>query len=159
MHEFDGLKEECGLFGIWGHPEASELTYMAMHSLQHRGQQGAGIVSSSGDYLFGARGMWLLTETSSNQQLDSLEPCAHAIGHTRYASSGGSELSNVQPFLFKSHNGDLGLAHNGNLVHAMNLRRALEDQGSIFQTTSASEVFAHLLRREKGAGEEGFEIG
>lgn len=157
MHEFDGLKEECGLFGIWGHPEASELTYMAMHSLQHRGQQGAGIVSSSGDYLFGARGMGLLTEALSKEQLDSLKPFPHAIGHTRYASSGGSELSNVQPFLFKSHNGDLGLAHNGNLVNAMNLRRALEDQGSIFQTTSDSEVFAHLLRREKGAGEEGFE--
>src|SRR5699024_10289018 len=157
MHEFDGLKEECGLFGIWGHAEASELTYMAMHSLQHRGQQGAGIVSSSGDYLFGARGMGLLTEALSKEQLDSLKPFPHAIGHTRYASSGGSELSNFQPFLFKSHNGDLGLAHNGNLVNAMNLRRALEDQGSIFQTTSDSEVFAHLLRREKGAGEEGCE--
>lgn len=157
MHEFDGLKEECGLFGIWGHPEASELTYMAMHSLQHRGQQGAGIVSSSGEYLFGARGMGLLTEALSKEQLDSLKPFPYAIGHTRYASSGGSELSNVQPFLFKSHTGDLGLAHNGNLVNAMNLRRALEDQGSIFQTTSDSEVFAHLLRREKGAGEEGLE--
>src|SRR5699024_10911560 len=103
------------------------------------------------------RGMGLLTEALSKEQLDSLKPFPHAIGHTRYASSGDSELSNVQPFLFKSHNGDLGLAHNGNLVNATNSRRALEDQGSIFQTTSDSEVFAHLLRREKGAGEEGFE--
>ena len=69
MHEFDGLKEECGLFGIWSHPEASELTYMAMHSLQHRGQQGAGMVSSSGEYLFGARGMGLLTEALSKDSL------------------------------------------------------------------------------------------
>ncbi|MCD2136504.1 amidophosphoribosyltransferase [Salinicoccus halitifaciens] len=157
MDEFDGLKEECGLFGIWGHPEASELTYIAMHSLQHRGQQGAGIVSSSGDYLFGARGMGLLTEALSKEQLDSLKPFPHAIGHTRYASSGGSELSNVQPFLFKSHKGDLALAHNGNLVNALNLRRALEDEGAIFQTTSDSEVLAHLLRRERGGGEESLE--
>lgn len=150
MHEFSGLNEECGIFGIWGHPEASELTYMALHSLQHRGQEGAGIVTSSGDYLFGARGMGLLTEALSKEQLDSLKTFPHAIGHVRYATTGGSELSNVQPFLFKSHTGDLGLAHNGNLVNAINVRQALEDDGSIFQTTSDSEVFAHLLRREKG---------
>src|SRR5699024_12561533 len=101
--------------------------------------------------VFDARGMVLYYDGVSKEQLDSLKPFPHAYGHTLYASSGGSELSNVQPFLFKIHNGDLGLAHNGNLVNAMNLRRALEDQGSIFQTTSDSEVFAHLLRREKGA--------
>lgn len=149
MHEFSGLNEECGIFGIWGHPEASELTYIALHSLQHRGQEGAGIVASSGDYLFGARGMGLLTSALSKEQLASLKPFPHAIGHVRYATTGGSELSNVQPFLFKSHTGDLGLAQNGNLVNAMNVRRALEDDGAIFQTTSDSEVFAHLLRREK----------
>src|SRR5699024_6902713 len=150
MYELRGLNEECGLFGIWGHPEASELTYMALHSLQHRGQEGAGIVASGGDYLFGARGMGLLTEALSQTQLESLRPFSKSIGHVRYATSDSSALSNVQPFLFKSHIGDLGLAHNGNIVNALHIRRALEDQGAIFQTTSDSEVFAHLLRRAKG---------
>ena len=150
MYELRGLNEECGLFGIWGHPEASELTYMALHSLQHRGQEGAGIVASGGDYLFGARGMGLLTEALSQTQLESLKPFSKSIGHVRYATSDSSALSNVQPFLFKSHIGDLGLAHNGNIVNALQIRRALEDDGAIFQTTSDSEVFAHLLRRSKG---------
>lgn len=154
MHEIRGLNEECGLFGIWGHPQASELTYMAMHSMQHRGQEGAGIVTTNGDYLFGARGMGLLTEALSQAQLESLQSFPHAIGHVRYATTGGSELSNVQPFLFKSHTGDLGLAHNGNLVNAMNIRSALEDDGAIFQTSSDSEVFAHLYRRSKAPTEK-----
>lgn len=150
MYELRGLNEECGVFGIWGHKEATELTYMALHSLQHRGQEGAGIVASNGEYLFGARGMGLLTEALSKTQLESLRNFPCAIGHVRYATTGGSELSNVQPFLFKSHIGDLGLAHNGNLVNAIQLRKALEDEGAIFQTSSDSEVFAHLLRRAKG---------
>ena len=144
MYELRGLNEECGLFGIWGHPEASELTYMALHSLQHRGQEGAGIVASGGDYLFGARGMGLLTEALTQTQLESLKPFSKSIGHVRYATTDSSALSNVQPFLFKSHIGDLGLAHNGNIVNALHIRRALEDEGAIFQTTSDSEVFAHL---------------
>jgi amidophosphoribosyltransferase len=154
MYDIRGLNEECGVFGIWDHPEASELTYMALHSMQHRGQEGAGIVVSNGEYLFGARGMGLLTEALSKEQLTSLKTFPHAIGHVRYATTGGSELSNVQPFLFKSHHGDLGLAHNGNLVNAMNVRRALEDEGAIFQTSSDSEVFAHLLRRSKASGKK-----
>ena len=154
MYEIRGLNEECGVFGIWGHPEASELTYIALHSLQHRGQEGAGMVVSNGSYLFGARGMGLLTDALTKDQLQSLKTFPYAIGHVRYATTGGSELSNVQPFLFKSHHGDLGLAHNGNLVNAMNIRRALEDEGAIFQTSSDSEVFAHLLRRSKAGGKK-----
>src|SRR5699024_830254 len=150
MHELRGLKEECGLFGIWGHKEATELTYLALHSLQHRGQEGAGIVASNGEYLFGARGMGLLNEALSKEQLESLKEFPKSIGHVRYATRDSSALSNVQPFLFKSHIGDLGLAHNGNIVNALHIRRALEDEGAIFQTTSDSEVFAHLLRRAKG---------
>lgn len=149
MYDIRGLNEECGIFGIWGHGEASELTYMALHSMQHRGQEGAGLVVSNGEYLFGARGMGLLTDALSKEQLESLKTFPYSIGHVRYATTGGSELSNVQPFLFKSHHGDLGLAHNGNLVNATNVRRALEDEGAIFQTSSDSEVFAHLLRRSK----------
>ncbi|WP_020006266.1 amidophosphoribosyltransferase [Salinicoccus albus] len=149
MYDIRGLNEECGIFGVWNHERASELTYIALHSLQHRGQEGAGIVCSNNDYLFGARGMGLLTEALTNDQLVSLRDFPHAIGHVRYATTGGSELSNVQPFLFKGHKGDLGLAHNGNLVNAISIRDALEDDGAIFQTSSDSEVLAHLIRKNK----------
>ncbi|MCE5154657.1 amidophosphoribosyltransferase [Staphylococcus hyicus] len=145
MYDIRGLNEECGIFGIWNHPHAAHLTYLALHSLQHRGQEGAGIVCSNGEQLFGARGMGLLTEAISDAQLKSLEGYKHAIGHVRYATTGASEVSNVQPFLFKHSKGDLGLAHNGNLTNALQLRRAIESTGGIFQTTSDSEVLAHLL--------------
>ncbi len=149
MYDIRGLNEECGIFGIWDHERASELTYIALHSMQHRGQEGAGIVCSNGEYLFGARGMGLLTEALTKDQQMSLREFPHAIGHVRYATTGGSELSNVQPFLFKNHRGDLALAHNGNLVNAMSIREALEDDGAIFQTSSDTEVLAHLLRKNK----------
>lgn len=149
MDDIRGLNEECGVFGIWGHERASDLTYIALHSMQHRGQEGAGIVCSNNDYLFGARGTGLLTEAISKEQLLSLKGFPHAIGHVRYAAKGGSELSNVQPFLFKSSRGDLGICHNGNLVNALNVRAALEDDGAIFQTTSDAEVLAHLIRKSK----------
>lgn len=149
MYDIRGLNEECGIFGVWNHERASELTYIALHSLQHRGQEGAGIVCSNGEYLFGARGMGLLTEALSKDQQMSLREFPNAIGHVRYATTGGSELSNVQPFLFKNHKGDLALAHNGNIVNAMSIREALEDDGAIFQTSSDTEVLAHLLRKNK----------
>lgn len=149
MYDIRGLNEECGVFGIWNHPHAAYLTYMALHSLQHRGQEGAGIVCSNGEQLFGARGMGLLTEAISDAQLQSLEGYHHAIGHVRYATTGASEISNVQPFLFKHSKGDLGLAHNGNLTNARQIRRAIESEGGIFQTTSDSEVLAHLLIKGK----------
>lgn len=145
MYDIRGLNEECGVFGIWGHKNAAHLTYMALHSLQHRGQEGAGIVCSNGENIFGARGMGLLTEAISDTQLRSLEGFNHAIGHVRYATTGASELSNVQPFIFKHSKGDLGLAHNGNLTNARQIRLALEDKGAIFQTSSDSEVLGHLL--------------
>ncbi|WJP98513.1 amidophosphoribosyltransferase [Macrococcus bovicus] len=149
MYDIRGLNEECGVFGIWNHPNAAELTYMALHSLQHRGQEGAGIVCSNGDNLFGARGMGLLPEAISQVQLDSLRDYRSAIGHVRYATTGASELSNVQPFLFKHSKGDLGLAHNGNLTNARQIRLALEAEGAIFQTSSDSEVLGHLLFKAK----------
>ena len=149
MDDIRGINEECGVFGIWGHERASDLTYIALHSMQHRGQEGAGIVCSNNDYLFGARGTGLLTNALSNEQLLSLKGFPHAIGHVRYAAKGSSELSNVQPFLFKSSRGDLGICHNGNLVNALNVRAALEDDGAIFQTTSDAEILAHLIRRSK----------
>ena len=137
------------MFGIWGHENASELTYIALHSLQHRGQNGAGIVASNEDYLFGARGMGLLNDAISKEQLESLKPFKNAIGHVRYATKTSSELANVQPILLKSYSGDLGICHNGNLTNAIQLRKALESEGSIFQTTTDVEVMAHLLKRSK----------
>ena len=98
MYDIRGLNEECGVFGIWNHPHAATLTYMALHSLQHRGQEGAGIVCSNGESLFGARGMGLLTEAISDAQLESLQGYQNAIGHVRYATTGASEIANVQPF-------------------------------------------------------------
>lgn len=137
------------MFGIWGHENASELTYIALHSLQHRGQNGAGIVASNEDYLFGARGMGLLNDAISKEQLESLKPFKNAIGHVRYATKTSSELANVQPILLKSYSEDLGICHNGNLTNAIQLRKALESEGSIFQTTTDVEVMAHLLKRSK----------
>ncbi|KAA1042644.1 amidophosphoribosyltransferase [Macrococcus equipercicus] len=153
MYDIRGLNEECGVFGIWNHPQAAQLTYMALHSLQHRGQEGAGIVCSNGENIFGARGMGLLPDAISQIQLESLSGYTNAIGHVRYATTGASELSNVQPFIFKHSKGDLGLAHNGNLTNARQIRLALEDAGSIFQTSSDSEVLGHLLLKARSASE------
>lgn len=149
MYDIRGLNEECGVFGIWNHPNAADLTYMALHSLQHRGQEGAGIVCSDEKNIYGARGMGLLPEAISQVKLESLSSFNHAIGHVRYATTGASELSNVQPFIFKHAKGDIGLAHNGNLTNAEQIKLALEYEGAIFQTSSDSEVLAHLLLKAK----------
>lgn len=146
LAEIKGLNEECGVFGIWGHPEAAQITYYGLHSLQHRGQEGAGIVTSDGEKLTGMKGLGLINEVFANGKLNELSGKA-AIGHVRYATAGGGGYENVQPLLFKSHSGGLALAHNGNLVNATQLKHQLESQGSIFQTTSDTEVLAHLIRR------------
>ncbi|MBA2876838.1 amidophosphoribosyltransferase [Thermaerobacillus caldiproteolyticus] len=146
LAEIKGLNEECGIFGIWGHEEAAQVTYYGLHSLQHRGQEGAGIVVAHHGALKGHKGLGLVTEVFSNGELQSLYGMA-AIGHVRYSTAGGGGYENVQPLLFRSQNGSLALAHNGNLVNATELKLQLEQQGSIFQTTSDTEVLAHLIRR------------
>ncbi|MDX8365175.1 amidophosphoribosyltransferase [Cytobacillus sp. IB215665] len=146
LAEIKGLNEECGLFGIWGHKDASQITYYGLHSLQHRGQEGAGIVVSDGKKLKGVRGEGLVAEVFSGGKLTEIQGSA-AIGHVRYATAGGSGIENVQPLLFHSQKGSLAMAHNGNLVNAMALKHQLESQGSIFQTTSDTEVLAHLIKR------------
>ncbi|MCH1624678.1 amidophosphoribosyltransferase [Fredinandcohnia quinoae] len=146
LAELKGLNEECGVFGIWGHPDAAQITYYGLHSLQHRGQEGAGIVVSNGEKLSVAKGEGLVNEVFSNGQLNDLQGKA-AIGHVRYATAGGGGIENVQPLLFHSMVGGLAIAHNGNLVNANDLKHQLENQGSIFQTTSDTEVLAHLTRR------------
>ncbi|OIJ18674.1 amidophosphoribosyltransferase [Anaerobacillus alkalidiazotrophicus] len=144
--EIKGLNEECGVFGVWGHPDAAQITYYGLHSLQHRGQEGTGIVVTDGETLNIHKGTGLVTEVFSKGEIETLHGNG-AIGHVRYSTAGGGGLANTQPLLFKSQTGSLALAHNGNLVNANKLKLKLEEQGSIFQTTSDTEVLAHLIRR------------
>ncbi|MEH7353880.1 amidophosphoribosyltransferase [Neobacillus drentensis] len=146
LAEIKGLNEECGVFGVFGHPDAAQLTYYGLHSLQHRGQEGTGIVVSDGKTLKGVKGEGLVTEIFTAEAMSKLTGSA-AVGHVRYATAGGGGYENVQPLLFHSQNGSLALAHNGNLVNANYLKHQLEAQGSIFQTSSDTEVLAHLIRR------------
>ncbi|KMJ57316.1 amidophosphoribosyltransferase [Bacillus sp. LL01] len=147
LAELKGLNEECGVFGIWGHPEASQITYYGLHSLQHRGQEGAGIVTTDGEKLATVKGEGLVNEVFGNGRLQEMGAGKAAIGHVRYATAGGGGFENVQPLLFHSQSGSLALAHNGNLVNANALKHQLETMGSILQTTSDTEVLAHLIKR------------
>ncbi|MBP1930074.1 amidophosphoribosyltransferase [Ammoniphilus resinae] len=143
---WDKLNEECGVFGVFGHADAPQLTYYGIHALQHRGQESAGICASDGKNFSYHRGMGLVTEAFGNDELDHLR--GHiAIGHVRYTTAGESKIENAQPLIFKYSHGNLALAHNGNLVNAKQVRHQLERQGSIFQTTSDTEVVAHLIAR------------
>ncbi|MBA4549840.1 amidophosphoribosyltransferase [Thermoactinomyces intermedius] len=148
IFDFDELNEECGVFAIIGHPDAALLTYYGLHALQHRGQESAGIVSAEDGELFAKRGTGLVTEVFDSANLKGLKGTT-TIGHVRYSTSGGSGLENAQPLLFNFSSGKLAIATNGNLVNAKRLRLQLEKEGSIFQTTSDTEVIAHLIARSK----------
>lgn len=143
---FDKLKEECGIFGVFGHAESAQLCYYGLHALQHRGQESAGICTVSGGGLAYHRGMGLVKEVFTPEVMKDL-PGQVAIAHVRYSTSGESKLANAQPLVFKYREGELAIAANGNIVNAGEIRRALERQGSIFQTTSDTEVLAHLIAR------------
>ena len=142
----DKFHDECGVFGIFNHEEASRLTYLGLYGLQHRGQESAGIVSSDGQEFYRARGMGHVADVFSAGTLESLEGKS-AIGHVRYSTSGESIPSNVQPIVSECWRGAVALAHNGNLVNADSLKRELERDGAIFQSTSDTEVILHLLAR------------
>ncbi|SEA90138.1 amidophosphoribosyltransferase [Thalassobacillus cyri] len=146
LGEIKGLNEECGIFGVWGHEEAAQITYYGLHALQHRGQEGAGIVVSNGEELKLAKGLGLVNDVFRQDLLGDMEGHA-ALGHVRYATQGGGGYENVQPLLFRSQKSSMALAHNGNLVNAQALKYQLEAQGSILQTTSDTEVIAHLIKR------------
>jgi amidophosphoribosyltransferase len=147
---FHDIHEECGVFGIYGHPEAANLTYLGLYALQHRGQEGAGICSSDGRQLFIEKSMGLVADIFSEKRLRRL-PGYMAIGHNRYSTAGSSVLKNVQPIVANFALGSLAIAHNGNLVSAPDLRASLEAQGAIFQSSSDSEVIVHLIAQSKGA--------
>jgi amidophosphoribosyltransferase len=143
---FDKLKEECGVFGIHGHLEAANLTYLGLYALQHRGQESAGIASSDGIQIRHSKAMGYVNEAFDETSLAKL-PGSLAIGHVRYSTAGDSELANAQPIVIDCLHGPLALCHNGNLVNANEVRDALVRQGAIFQTTSDSEVVVHLFAR------------
>jgi amidophosphoribosyltransferase len=146
---FYDIHEECGIIGIYGHPEAANLAYLGLYALQHRGQEGAGICSSDGRQLFLEKSMGLVADIFSEKRLRRL-PGYMAIGHNRYSTAGTSVLKNVQPIVANFALGSLAIAHNGNLVSAIDLRTSLEAEGAIFQSSSDSEVIVHLIAHSKG---------
>ncbi|AMO87070.1 amidophosphoribosyltransferase [Solibacillus kalamii] len=148
LAEIRGLNEECGVFGIWGNQDAAHLSYYGLHALQHRGQEGAGIVTTDGNQLQAVRGEGLVNDVFNENKLRKVVGHA-AIAHVRYATAGGKGLENVQPLLFRSSTGSLAIAHNGNLVNATHLKQFLERSGSIFNSTSDTEVVVHLIKKSK----------
>jgi amidophosphoribosyltransferase len=141
-------REGCGIFGVFGHPEASTLTYLGLHALQHRGQESAGIVTWDGSNLRSHRAMGLVQDIFTNKVLKDL-PGEIAVGHVRYSTTGKSILKNAQPLVVEYARGALAIAHNGNLVNAKTLRRELEEEGAIFQSTTDTEVVVHLISRSQ----------
>ena len=138
----------CGIFGVWGHEEASNLTYLGLHGLQHRGQESAGIVSSDGEQLYSFKRMGKVVDVFDADALQQL-PGAGAIGHVRYSTTGSSVLRNAQPFAVAFNGTSLAIAHNGNLTNAAVLRSQLEREGALFHTTMDTEVIVHLLARSR----------
>ncbi len=144
----DKMSEECGVFGVINVENASEVMYYGLHALQHRGQEGCGILTTDHQEFFSIKGEGLVTEMFNEASLSTLKGDT-AIGHVRYSTCGGTGLENVQPFLFRHRTGIFGLCHNGNLVNSNELKTHLENQGTIFQSTSDSEIFAHLIKKNK----------
>ncbi len=144
----DKLHEECGVVAIYGHPEASKLAYLSLYALQHRGQESAGIASSNGERLFLHKSMGLVSDIFTADALARV-PGSLAIGHTRYSTTGDSALLNAQPIMVECNKGKIALAHNGNITNAAEIRAQLDQQGSIFQTTSDTEVIVHLMARSR----------
>ena len=149
----DKFKDECGVFGIFGHPESANLTYLGLYALQHRGQESAGIAAADGERLRVTRAMGQVADAFNEQTLEKL-PGHIAIGHTRYSTAGESNIENAQPFLIDCAHGQIAVGHNGNLVNARELRDELVRCGSIFQTSSDTEVVLHLYARSRAASVE-----
>src|SRR5713226_2677613 len=145
---FDKFHEECGAFAIYGHPEAAKLTYLGLYALQHRGQESAGICTSDGNDVHCVKAMGHVAEIFTPSALQTL-PGELAIGHTRYSTAGDTAILNAQPFSVACNKGRIAVAHNGNITNAMELRRELEREGSIFQASSDTEVILHLVARSR----------
>jgi amidophosphoribosyltransferase len=143
----DHFHDQCGVFGVWGSDEAANHAYLGLHALQHRGQEAAGIVSSDGSQLFVHRGLGLVQDVFSASTVLEKLPGDRAIGHVRYSTAGGSHIKDAQPIAIDYAHGSIAVSHNGNLTNADEIRRRLEASGSIFQTTSDTEVVVHLIAR------------
>jgi len=146
----DKFHDECGVFGIYGHPDAANLTYLGLYALQHRGQESAGIVTWNGSRVQVEKGMGYVADLFDESRLARLGGSS-AVGHVRYSTTGESLLENAQPIVYNTNKGPLALGHNGNLVNAVELRAELEEEGSIFTTSSDTEVFLHLMARSRAA--------
>ena len=145
---FDGFREECGVFAIHGHPEAAKMGHLGLYALQHRGQESAGIAASDGEHVRCTKSMGHVADIFSPAVLKAL-PGHLAIGHTRYSTTGDTVLLNAQPFSVRCNKGQIAVAHNGNITNARELRAELEQEGSIFQATSDTEVILHLVARSR----------
>src|SRR5271167_4673407 len=144
----DKFHDECGVVAIFAHPEAEKLAYLGLHALQHRGQESAGIVTSDGLTSRVHKAMGTVADIFTEATLSKIRGTL-AIGHTRYSTAGDSSLLNAQPIMVQSNKGMMALAHNGNLVNAPEERARMEAQGSIFQTSSDTEVIVHLIAQSK----------
>jgi amidophosphoribosyltransferase len=145
---FDKFHDECGVFAIYGHPEAAKMAYLGLYALQHRGQESAGICTSDGKDVHCEKSMGHVAEIFTPQVIETL-PGEQAIGHTRYSTAGDTALLNAQPFSVACNKGRIAVAHNGNITNAVELRRELERQGSIFQSNSDTEVILHLVAHSR----------
>ena len=143
------LKEECGVFGISNNPDASTLTALGLHALQHRGQEGCGIVSFDGKKYHSEKRFGLVGDNFNKEKVLKKLPGKFAIGHNRYSTTGGTALRNVQPFFADTNAGGIGVAHNGNLTNAITIRNKLVEEGAIFYTTSDTEVIVQLIAKSK----------
>ncbi len=150
MEPFDKFREECGVFGVYSHPEAANMTYLGLHALQHRGQESAGIATTDGTRIYRHGQMGLVNDIFTPGVLESL-PGNLSIGHNRYSTTGGSLAENIQPITVTYARGSLAIAHNGNLVNAQLVRQDLEEAGAIFQSSSDTEVIVHLMARSRGS--------
>src|SRR3954465_6774790 len=147
--EGDTLREECGVFGIFGHTEASAITALGLHALQHRGQEAAGIVSFDGGRFHSERRLGLVGDTFSRREVIERLPGTSAVGHVRYSTTGETILRNVQPLFAELNAGGFAVAHNGNLTNGLSLRRDLVRNGAMMQSTTDTEVILHLVARSK----------
>jgi amidophosphoribosyltransferase len=147
---FDKFHDECGVFGVFGHPEAANLTYLGLYALQHRGQESSGICSSDGSHFYIEKSKGLVADVFTRRKMKKLAG-SHAIGHNRYSTAGSSATKNAQPLTVNFSFGDLAIAHNGNLTNADEIRKALQQQGAIFLTNSDTEVIVHLISMSKSS--------
>src|SRR6187399_1914749 len=147
--EADRLREECGVFGIFNHPDAAAITALGLHALQHRGQEAAGIVSFDGKRFHSERRLGLVGDNFSRREVIERLPGMSAMGHVRYSTTGETILRNVQPLFAELDGGGLAIGHNGNLTNGLTLRRELISQGAICQSTSDTEVILHLVARSQ----------